>query len=469
MEPTVTTHFQYTTKQLTNTSKHLKKADEKRIHDLARALDLGNWCDAIFEDRSRLPYLALRCYHDETITPEQFATLMIYWSALKHHPHWDILPCDWEHNTSLIKKTFAIPKKIDKKFQNHYHKAPHLSPKQQARFFELMKEVPPSERTFFLVPDFQHRDGAAYSISQAIEHNLGINVFNRVVVDGKTMRMIPSFAMMQAFLQAFAGEELAVRMNPGLGVWEWEDIRNDHLEGRRVLGLPFPGVKLPHEADGYSVPQDYDFIYHDFYHAFILSLVPFQHRKAFMAIEKVLRDFQEEMTNKTKKMYVQKFSEALIDMEFTSYRRETISAFKKRFNERYTQDIIFWDSLREAAFVALEKIHTQESQKLLERYPDSIVLLHANRLIIQLQNEDNVIPEIAERVMGAVRFQDFEIDLDSLQQFKRYVVSDIKQELMSRTFTPPSKERVVKAAKRDIILQLCVVKKKEQCPIMKRT
>ncbi len=89
--------------------------------------------------------------------------------------------------------------------------------------------------------------------------------------------MIPSAGMMQTFLKRKFGTN-AVRMNFVLGLSSLQDIQDNGTTDTRDAGLRFPQIRFPNTADGFAALQT-DFLYHDFFHAIIVSLSTPETRK----------------------------------------------------------------------------------------------------------------------------------------------------------------------------------------------
>jgi hypothetical protein len=132
--------------------------------------------------------------------------------------------------------------------------------------------------------------------------------------------------MMQAALDT-KFKENGVKINPILGLGSLINIENNGLTHSREMSLPFPNVFYPREADYFLVPQEYDFIMHDFYHAFIASYIPKNHQKAIILIAQTVNHIiKNKMLQKTEENLINydilssQFYETLIDMEFQEYR-----------------------------------------------------------------------------------------------------------------------------------------------------
>jgi len=458
MEPVSLSPFEYTTKYLENREELLEKANLANGPRFLKALNEGKWTDPIFERRSQFPFLALYYFKSGEITKGQFTTVMLYWSILRHHSHIEVLPCSVDLNHDLMKQTFMPPKELAEATNGGMSLESHLTPDQEATFFSLMRDrdVPESERYFFLIPDYQYPPDGEYSISQYIAYETGINVFNRVQIDGKTQRMIPSHGMMQAFVKALTGKDFAVDMTPVIGLSSLEDIRDNSLTGTRDMAIPIQGVDLPPEVDNHSCPQFYDVTYHDFYHAILSSLVPPHQRKAFMAIEKVVANFRDEVTEDIEKRFLTQFSERLIDMELPSYRRETVQHIKGEFPEDYSIDLVFWDAMRDLILQTHEHLHTDETQKLQKQrgYSHILAKIKANDIINRLKNEHNLIPQIAERILSSVSFEEHGISLNSINTIKPFFENEIIRGLKKEPSFFPLRERFEKVVTRDLVLEL---------------
>ncbi len=312
-------------KKLTSSLSALPKKEES-IAQLVQILQQAPTYQEAFFASPNWPLYALIALERGLIDEYQFGTLQLYWSIGQYHGSYtdmQIHPLFMPDGTnnpiavSLIKST-----------SNTF-----LSNELIEKFLKEMKKLPPSEQQFFIVPDIQKTVDKT-TISQAIQE-LGINVFSRV---GNDMRMIPSLGMMQTFLKVKFGNQ-AVKINPVLGLSSIEQMKQ---VAHRDMALAFPGVTLPEEADSYPAPW-YDFTYHDFYHAIIVSGMPLTLRSKMIDIA----DFTLEVMKTSdftpasaEGQTLCSIREVLIDMEAAGFRPDLF------WLSTQTAESLFWNELQ---------------------------------------------------------------------------------------------------------------------------
>ena len=148
---------------------------------------------------------------------------------------------------------------------------------QLAHFFELIRTMPLSAQHFVLVPD-ENRD--ATTISKILYEEAFFNVFNRLEIGGKKMRMIPSFGMVKALCDATGNDGFTFKLVVGESTPE--SLRRSIIEQNvREVCIHCPEIApAPPTADGFSA-KPIDFMYHDIYHVYVCRFVPEKVRKFF--------------------------------------------------------------------------------------------------------------------------------------------------------------------------------------------
>ena len=301
----------------------LDKTDEN-INELMQAIKENPTYKEDFFRSSDWPLYSLIALKRGLIDEYQFGTLQLYWSIGQYHGNYcdvQIIPLftpDGENNPEAveqIKTTFSggdapsfhrIPVKKDAQF---------LTDEQFKKFLDEMKAMPSSEKQFFLVPDMQQTGNTTNTVSQRI-HDVGINVFSRILEVHR--RIIPSLAMMQTILKVKFGDQ-AVKINPVLGLSSVEQLKNSR---QRDMALHFPGVKLPEDADYFPAPW-YDFTYHDFYHAILVSGVPAHFRSKLLAIaDAAYNEASAFSPDSSEHQTLASIAETLIDMEISEFRSD---------------------------------------------------------------------------------------------------------------------------------------------------
>lgn len=182
-----------------------------------------------------------------------------------------------------------------------------LSDEELHEFFQEMKKLPKLQQYFHLevkrndqLPIMDVREGIK------TQYN-GLNVFSQT----SSGIMIPSVGMMQTFLK-IKFKNNAARMNFVLGLSSIDDIEQNGRTNSRDAALRFPGVSLPNIADSYAALET-DFLYHDFFHAIIVSLSSSETRNCIINIAKIIQNINKTDT-RTQRLY-----ESFVDMETSTH------------------------------------------------------------------------------------------------------------------------------------------------------
>lgn len=346
---------------------------DAKISILTSALGQDRWEKQTILNAANTPYYALLAFQRNLLQRDQFATFLLYHSAVMQHGIENVSTCllfkkdaiHHEHR-ELIKTTL---KKIDiglvlqtsdwtedewakvgqdmkeligsqmseEEFKSFFNQIQNSSSTDIAddeldEFYQEMKKLPASEQRFFLI---SHADEEKNSVADRLEA-LRFYVFGRV----DNRRMIPSLGMMQAYLKVKFKKQ-ACEINPVIGLSSLEDIKKNGRSNQRDMAIPFPQVKLPEEADSFHAPF-YLFPYHDFYHAFMASTLPTNHRELMVnigeeldqdvleknapylaindyfpkKIAKIIQSYAEDMNDEIVRVMAGSF----IDMEHSAYR-----------------------------------------------------------------------------------------------------------------------------------------------------
>jgi hypothetical protein len=259
---------------------------QKWIQKLLSALKEGHWQSPIFQTKDYTCY-ALEALKQGKLTQEAFATVQIFWEVQQAHPKKDIEASPLfkkdgsvnEDARSWIKETFRARGAYQKKSKDAFF----LSEPQIDQLFEEMRSLPKAEQTIWKVPDNLKIKGLELTISQRI-YAIGINIFGRPRF-GKT-RLVPTLGLMQSYLNVKYGSN-AVKINPVLGLSSDDDLRKNGVEDKRDMGLHHRAVLLGNIADSFAAPW-YDFLYHDFYHAIVISSIPKELRRVYIKIFDIL-------------------------------------------------------------------------------------------------------------------------------------------------------------------------------------
>jgi hypothetical protein len=290
------------------------------VETLVDSIQHQCWEKIDFKNRN-VPFYALEALRQGKISPHQFGTLQLFWSACGY---WNrtidnqfvfkipIFLADGSINPQakeLIQQTVSSSKSIE-------------MTEEMTEFFEEMKKQPRSEQFFLLIPK-SHESNQPTVLDRINE--IGFNVFGRCTRRRVQYveEMIPSFGMMQAFLNVKYKEQ-AITLNPVLGLSSLEDLEN--LD-RRDVALSFPGVTLPEKADGFLAPA-HQFSWHDFYHAYYGSSIPKNHRELFNQLGLIAKDCG-----------LEKLREFFVDREFKSYKQ--LNPDPKKLTETFWKTVEF--------------------------------------------------------------------------------------------------------------------------------
>lgn len=325
--------FNSVTRYLSNYKKWLDIAAErsKEVEELCDNLVLGQWetiLNAYKSDSENLAIDGLKAFHGGKITVEQFTTITFAYSIIKEHPEIKIHVCPlFDHNGLPNAQAKNIISETLKPTGILKGKEPFLTRDQIVDFFKKMRSESLSEQNFFFI-ESKETLNKTRTITEGITDGTGVNVFNYFNLNDNTYRMVPSFSMMQQFLNA-VGKKNAVTITPVIGLSSIEDILYNGKNSTRDLALPFPGITLPKEADKHSAPASIDFINHDFYHAIVTSYIPPICREAFIAYAETILKIKTELEKDLKESTdeerfvcsaLKELYERIVDMEHTLFR-----------------------------------------------------------------------------------------------------------------------------------------------------
>jgi hypothetical protein len=311
--------------------KKVQKVSPEDVRELLGALKTGNWNHPAFQKKDFLT-AALAALKQGTLSQEEFATAAIFWEVNQAHLTHQIKTLSLfnpdgsvnQEAKALIKKTLEIPfgsaigRAIDPAkphLADQFLK--HLTDQQLDQLLERMKKLPPCQQVVWRVPDTL-RSPMIHSatVSERIRE-IGINVFSRL---GDQTRLVPTLGLMQAFLDVKFGSQ-AVKINTVLGISSLEAIRENGLNGQREMGLHSPFISASHRADGYAAAW-YDFLYHDFYHAIIVSAILAYYRHLHIELSDIIHKGSKNL-NQCEHLFLkqrlQKIRERIIDMEYYQY------------------------------------------------------------------------------------------------------------------------------------------------------
>ena len=267
------------------------------------AVGEGNWKQilSIFD----YPLCALKALKEEKISPEDFATIVLPSASLTlskrrislFSPEGEINPVA----RTLLEETFLLGN------------TPYLTKEQVDLFFELLKKESPIQQHFFLEDVKTERLLDPLPVRTRINSSyLGFNFLSQCHLNGTKQVLIPSLSMMNCLLRVLNKNPITI--HPVLGLSTPEQLEENAKKGLRDVAIRFLGITLPDQADGFRA-EGTDFTYHDFFHAFLISLAPPITKKLFLKCAEIIKNtpHQKEPLHTQK---LEKLACKFIDMEF---------------------------------------------------------------------------------------------------------------------------------------------------------
>lgn len=289
-----------------------------------------------FQDISYISFSALT---HKKISIEQFVTTqtlsVIEDGKVQCIPLFNASKQPNERALQFIRSTFALPKHPGSYIFNRERL---VDQKEEEKILKLMGEAPESEKNIWLFQDVENP--REFSLSRRI-HQLGFNIFSRVVdqkanpITNPPIRILPSYSLMKAFFQVKFGRD-AIMPYPVLGTSSMMDLFSHQENQKRDAKVPF--LTLDHAlADSYLV-SPLDFIFHDYYHAYVASCVGPTHTKAFLRLAAFF--LHQSKMGKHADFY-SSLAHISVDMEFPNYRPE-LRTQEMFFFGNETSDMLFW-------------------------------------------------------------------------------------------------------------------------------
>lgn len=317
--------FETVTRNIPNCAQILKESENRfqNIERLCGAVEKGDWDKIISlyekEDPSLLAKDALKAFHDQEISTEQFCTLTYLYALLQENPSAKI----------KVQRLFDMNGNIDPMAKYMFQQGlggnqSFFTPKETTRIgeelFVRMKDRPPSEQCFFYI-EYPSPPLSPTSIGDVLREKVGLRILDRFQMKGKQYRMIPSFSMIQSCVDAF-GKENTVALSPTIGASSRADIRKNASARGRDIYTPFPGCSPPLFADGFPVRDVFEFIFHDIYHGHVCSQVPNEIKDETGRMADQIASLQTECANDKDVMiapFLDAFYGRIIDMEFSLF------------------------------------------------------------------------------------------------------------------------------------------------------
>lgn len=260
-------------------------AELRNVAKLQNAIAENDWTDTIFQHK-RFGQYAFQALKEQAITLEQFVTIFLRWEAeeqltdstrpLVRHQLFN------EDSFSTNSEEILIPALWK------------MSSEELEIFKNELLATPSSEHNFWTVtiPESFYKKGRGrkkygkaldqfqyrFRLFQLIEY--------RDCTEGK-MLVVPSFSILKAYLKAVFREN-AVDIVPAFGSGKLQQIEFDIPQNKRFFALHFPGIQGLEEGDGYYFGK-YISSLHDFYHCHRISVIPFQHRLAYLRLSHVFK------------------------------------------------------------------------------------------------------------------------------------------------------------------------------------
>jgi hypothetical protein len=243
-----------------------------------------------------LPFFAVEALRRGFISSAQAATTLNFWGILQQHGEKNIEIVEMFEGKNvnpfaeqLIRQTLQVEAPTGEK-KNKFL----LEKSAWEHFIQQTREQPVSEHRFFLVPEVPY---SRLTISQAINRDAQFNVLGQLTVNKKSMRIVSSVGIMQAFLKAQYEEP--VKITPIIYDPTFTQIRGATLAHECNMRVPFPAIdracsrwqkflkgdsaiepysnRHPQELDGLLSPW-YDSAYNDFFRASVASAMGRQGR-----------------------------------------------------------------------------------------------------------------------------------------------------------------------------------------------
>lgn len=394
-----------------------------------------------------MPYYALLAHQENKLSQDDFATLLIHWSARQQHQQTlrAITPQDKAFR-ELLKQTLVTSLPHDQKEQLQNSSYPltlqvdyssQLSPEQFASFLADINTLPKSQQVFFMATEeinllktMAQKNvadrltalnfsplGRPQALNRLIRQLSDKNAKNslRFFSSSKIMTsppevktLIPSIELMRAYLKTKFGEQ-AVWVNPVIGLSTEQDIIDGCLKAMRDMAVHFPQVKLPATADG-ILAEWFDFTLHDFYHAFAASAIPAKHKELFIRIRLIAKSCLLDSSDyKSNPSIFDLTLSSLIDMEHSPYRSlyTLLSTDKKEKPETlFLLVLTIWLNKK-----IIRSLPAAEKQKLFESF--------AQFILVQASEIANTLPDYLASIQRNFK-SNLEISQTANDFFKAY-------------------------------------------------
>ena len=282
----------------------VKKADvlekiralENKAANIDNVIKLANTHDfQAFSDLFLSPqfeYYALAGVQEKKISSMQFGTLMFVRAGLSEKVKIEdikVVPLfdgeapsteAWDCINATLKATVKaksgpLPDVVDKH--------------QLAQFFEIMRTMPISEQYFVIIPDTRDQNLYVFgsNISISVNQNANFNVFCSLEIQEKKMRIIPSFGMIKALLDATGTDGFAYKLVIGASTPESLRLSVINENAREMCVHCDEIAPAPDVADNLPAPP-LDYMYHDIYHLWLCRHILRRDRQFFCELADIV-------------------------------------------------------------------------------------------------------------------------------------------------------------------------------------
>ena len=173
--------------------------------------------------------MSLQALKEDKISYKQFATIMLFNSISQKYEekNYNVVPIFLTDGTLNIEALDAIIQTLFVAGEDSNSDIFRLSPLKLAKWIELMKICPESEKCFFSIPN--ETVGIISRISEGLEENTFVH-YNGL--QDQKLRMIPSLSMKQNYLNVLNPKD-AITITPKIGLSTLEEIEENGLISTR--------------------------------------------------------------------------------------------------------------------------------------------------------------------------------------------------------------------------------------------
>lgn len=224
-----------------------------------------------------------------------------------------------------IKKWEVVPLFRDEAVSSHawellsktleYKGQSALTKERLAQFFEHMRKQPASEQFFLVVADSRTNPD---DISYAVHKIRNFNLFCGFQDELENKRIIPSYGMVQALLDATGDDGFKIK--PVIGISTEEGMLDSmKVDNAREICVHCPMTgPAPSEADGYfATPSTF------IYHSWCCRHIPPGHRNLYISLAEYACNISQNSDSPKEKFLAKELYSYLLDMDFLYYQPNT--------------------------------------------------------------------------------------------------------------------------------------------------